>query len=152
MKFDDCYYLEYSDYRPHLYCYTHSILVNDISFNFLQVFYVELVNPQPDGLTFMWTCESTTRWVDFSNSVNHDRVKVLSYNKYSLLFLPVVGVEPAISWWFHSKVLFNQTNTLSTAPCVLAGVKSSGGCRFKPKEGQNIVSITIKMRSIIQIF
>ena len=26
---------------------------------------------------------------------------MLSYVKYSLLFSPVVRIEPAISWWFH---------------------------------------------------
>ena len=30
--------------------------------------------------------------VDCSNFINHDRVQVLNYNKYSLLFLPVVGI------------------------------------------------------------
>ena len=34
---------------------------------------------------------------------------MLSYNKYSLLFLPVVGIEPATSEWFHSEALSNQT-------------------------------------------
>ena len=34
-------------------------------------------------------------WVDCSDSYNHDRVQVLWYTKYSLLFLPVVGIEPA---------------------------------------------------------
>ena len=33
--------------------------------------------------------------VDYSNSINHDWVQVLSYNKYSLLFSPIVGIEPA---------------------------------------------------------
>ena len=33
--------------------------------------------------------------VDCFNSVYHDQVQVLSYGKYSLLFLPVVGIEPA---------------------------------------------------------
>ena len=35
------YNFEYSDYWPHLYCYTVNVLV-DISFGLLQVFYVEL--------------------------------------------------------------------------------------------------------------
>ena len=35
--------------------------------------------------------------VDCSNSVNYNQVQVLSYSKYSLLFLPVVGIEPATS-------------------------------------------------------
>ena len=32
--------------------------------------------------------------VDNVNSVNHERVQVLSSSKYSLLLLPVVGIEP----------------------------------------------------------
>ena len=47
--------------------------------------------------------------VDCSNSVNHDQVQVLSYRKYSLLFLPVVGIEPVTSRWFHSEAFSNQT-------------------------------------------
>ena len=35
--------------------------------------------------------------VNCSNSINHDRVQLLSYCKYSLLFLPAVGIEPATS-------------------------------------------------------
>ena len=48
--------------------------------------------------------------VNCSNSINHDRVQVLSYGKNSLLFLPVVEIEPATSKWFHSEALFNQTH------------------------------------------
>ena len=33
--------------------------------------------------------------IDCFNSVNHDQVQGLSYSKYSLSFLPVVGIEPA---------------------------------------------------------
>ena len=36
-----CYYLEYSDYLSHLYCYTHNISA-DICFDFLKVFHIEL--------------------------------------------------------------------------------------------------------------
>ena len=39
--------------------------------------------------------ESQTTGADCSNSVDHDQVKVLSYCKYSLLFLPGVGIEPS---------------------------------------------------------
>ena len=35
--------------------------------------------------------------VNYSNSVNQDLVQVLNYSKYSLLVLPVVGIEPATS-------------------------------------------------------
>ena len=34
---------------------------------------------------------------DRSNSINHDQVRVLSYSKYYLLFLPVVRIESATS-------------------------------------------------------
>ena len=52
---------------------------------------------------FIWTTG-----VDRSNSVNHDRIQVLSYCKYSLSVLPFVGIEPATSRWFHSEALSNQ--------------------------------------------
>ena len=45
---------------------------------------------------FIWTTG-----VDCYNFVNHDWVQVLSNWKYYLLFLPVVGIEPATSRWFH---------------------------------------------------
>ena len=32
-----CYYFEYSDNRPHLYCYTYNVSA-DMSFGFIQVF------------------------------------------------------------------------------------------------------------------
>ena len=35
-----CYYFEYLDYWPHLYCYNHVSV--DMSFGLLQVFHVEL--------------------------------------------------------------------------------------------------------------
>ena len=53
---------------------------------------------------FIWT-----PGVDCSNSITHDQVEVLSYCKYSLLVLPVVGIEPATSRWLHSEVFSNQT-------------------------------------------
>ena len=45
---------------------------------------------------------------------------VLNFSKYGLLFLAVIGIEPATSRWFHSGALFNK-NALSTAPFVFAG-------------------------------
>ena len=47
---------------------------------------------------FIWITK-----VDCSNSVKADRVQVLGYIKYSLLVLPLVGIEPATSWWFHNE-------------------------------------------------
>ena len=51
---------------------------------------------------FIWTTE-----VDYSKSVNHEWVQVLSCSKYSLLLLPVVRIEPVTSRWFHSEALSN---------------------------------------------
>ena len=44
MKLGNYYYLKYSDYRPHLYLYNHTILA-DMSFGLLQVFHLELGSP-----------------------------------------------------------------------------------------------------------
>ena len=40
-KLDNYYYFEYSDFWPHFYNYNRNVS-DDISFGFLQVFYVEL--------------------------------------------------------------------------------------------------------------
>ena len=56
--------------------------------------------------------------VDSSNSVNRDWVQVLRYSKYFLLFLMLVGIEPATSQMISLRSTF-QPNTLSTEPCVL---------------------------------
>ena len=77
------------------------------------------VHTESQTESFIWT----TR-VDCSNSVNHDQVQVLSYSKYSLLFLPVVGIEPATSQMISLGSTF-QPNALSPAPCVLAMLLSS---------------------------
>ena len=37
-------------------------------------------------------------------------VQGFSFIKYYLLFLPVVGIEPATSKWFQSEAPFNQTS------------------------------------------
>ena len=37
-----------------------------------------------------------------------DQVQVPIYSKYSLLLLPVVGIEPETSRWFYSEALSNQ--------------------------------------------
>ena len=94
-KFSDCYYLEHSDYWLHLY--THNILA------FFRCFMSNSgINTESQTEPFIWTTGQ-----DYSNFVSHDQVQVLSYSKYSLLFLPVVGIEPATSRWFHS-ALSNQ--------------------------------------------
>ena len=78
MKLDNYYYLEYSNYWPHL-CHTHNVLA-DISFDLLQVFR-EKSRTEP----FIWT-----RRVDCSNSVNHNWVQVLSIPCY---YYPLLGLN-----------------------------------------------------------
>ena len=59
---------------------------------------------------FMWNSRvyiEPRNGVDCSIFVNHQLVQIISCSKYSLLFLPVIRIEPATSWWFHSKALFN---------------------------------------------
>ena len=62
------------------------------------------VHRQPPTDPFIWTL-----WVDYSNSVHHDREQELIYDTYSLLILLFVGIEPAASSRFQSGVLSNQT-------------------------------------------
>ena len=56
--------------------------------------------------------------VDCSNSINHEWVQVSNYCKYSLLLLPVVGIEPATSRWFHSEVLSNGEHMMQKRKCL----------------------------------
>ena len=73
-----------------------------MSFDFLQVFHVEVH-------TELWTWPFIrTGEVDCSKTFNHDWAQVFSYSKYSLLILPVVGIEPAASRWFHTVAPSNQ--------------------------------------------
>ena len=90
---------------------------------------------------FIWTAG-----VDCSNSVNcHDRRQLLSYSKYSLLFLSIVGIEPAISRWFPSEALSNQAPyPLHHCPCWTILWKKAKDHFFR-----NVVNITTKMRSIV---
>ena len=77
-----------------------------MSFGLLQVFHDESrVHTESRTESFIWPT-----WVDCSNSVNYDQVQVLSYSKYSSLFLPVVGIEPATSRGFYSEAPSNQTS------------------------------------------
>ena len=100
-----------------------------------------------------------------SNSVNHDQIQVLSYCKYSLLFLPVVGIEPATSWWVHSEAPTNRTLYSLRYEFLPVQIKSSvqdsvGTFEFDMKHlkktevhiGRNFVIITIKTQSIVRIF
>ena len=57
---------------------------------------------EPQAEPFIWT-----KGEDSSNSINPDRVQESSYSEYSLLVLPVVGIEPATPGWFHLEVPSN---------------------------------------------
>ena len=57
----------------------------------------------------VYTISNWTLYLTQRGRLLQDQVQVLSHNKCSLLFLLVVGIEPAISWWFHSEVPSNQT-------------------------------------------
>ena len=54
--------------------------------------------------------------VYYSNSANYDRVEVLSIVSIPSFQL-LVGIEPAISRWYHSEALFNRTSIFAV-PCV----------------------------------
>ena len=53
---------------------------------------------------FIWFTEE-----DCSNSVKYDQVQVLSYSKYSLLFLPEAGIEQSNLQMISFKSTFQQT-------------------------------------------
>ena len=72
-----------------------------MSMSLLWMFYVELRRPYR---ILNWT----TLFEPCVKTVNHDQVQVLSYSQYSSLFLPIVGIEPVTSRWFHSEELSNQ--------------------------------------------
>ena len=44
-----------------------------------------------------------------SNSVNHERVQMLSSSNYSQLILPLAEIGPATTWWFPSEALSKQS-------------------------------------------
>ena len=75
-----------------------------MSLDFLQLFHVKLGSLHRTLNLNLYLIHR----VDWSNSLNLDRIQVLSYSKYSLLFLPVVEIEPATSRWFHSEAFVNQ--------------------------------------------
>ena len=54
------------------------------------------VHTESQNESFIWATG-----VDSFNSINNDRVQVLIYRTYFLLFLLVLGIEPATSLWFH---------------------------------------------------
>ena len=83
--------LEYLDNWPYLYCYNHNVLAN-MSFRCFMSNLV--VHTKSRTEPFIWSTG-----IDCSNSVNHDHVQGISYCKYSLFVLPVVGIEPATSTW-----------------------------------------------------
>ena len=87
------YYLEYSDYWPHVYCYNHNVSA-DMSSVFFGCFLSNM------GV------HTESRTIPI---VNYDRVQVSSYSKHSLLVLPVTGIELATCRWFHPEAPSNQT-------------------------------------------
>ena len=102
MRLDNCYNFENSDYWPHLYYYNHNVSA-DMFFDLLCFMLNSGVYKESRPWPFIWTSR-----IDCSDSVTHERVQVLSYSKYFLLFLPVVGIEPATSEWFQSETLSSQ--------------------------------------------
>ena len=71
IKVDNFYHLEYCF---HFHCYTHNVSA-DISFGLLQVFHVELESlHRPLNEPFI-----QSMGLHSSNSINYDRLKVLSY-------------------------------------------------------------------------
>ena len=76
-----------------------------MSFALLQLFHVDLGSPHTIS---NWTLY-LNKGEDWSNSVNHDRIQVLSYSKYSLLVLPIVGIEYEASRRFHAETPSKQT-------------------------------------------
>ena len=74
------------------------IFTTDMPLGFL---HVKLGSPRR---TLNWPIYLIHR-VNYSNSINYDWVQVLSYSKYSLLFLPVIVIEPGTCWRFHSEAL-----------------------------------------------
>ena len=126
MYLHNCYYLEYSYFWLHSYFYSP----DDMWFGFIQFSCFmsnSRVHKESQTEPIIWTT-----WVESSNSINHDRVQVSSYSYYFLLFLSVLGIEPATSKWFYSEAVSNQT------PYTLRHVWQ--------------VSATIKMRSRCCIF
>ena len=131
------YYLEYSDYWPYLYCYHHKVLVH-MSFGILQVSNSRVhteSRTEPSILTTGVAC---------FKSVNYVGVQMLRYNKYSLLVLPVVGIEPMTSRGLHWEIPSHQT------PYQLRQVWNEA---FEEGHiGRNVVIIAINMRPLLRIF
>ena len=93
-----------------------------MSCGLLHLLHVELRSPHR---ILNWT-PYLNQGVNCFDSINYDRV--LRYSKYSLLFLPVVVIEPATVMWFLSEALSNQTPYTLRHVSLPAQVKSSGGC------------------------
>ena len=75
------------------------------SLGLLQIFQIERVtNIESRTEPIIWSSGANC-----SNSVIHDQIRRLSYNRYSVLFLLIAGIEPTTSRWFHSEGLSNQT-------------------------------------------
>ena len=81
MKLDNFYHSEYLEYCLHLHCNVHYVSA-DASFGLLQVFHVELGSPHRTSSRTFYLIQG----IEYSNSVNHDRVQAFSHGKYSFLF------------------------------------------------------------------
>ena len=101
MKLDNCYYKEYIDLILIVIFTMFWLICPSVFFRCFMV--NSEVHTDPRTEPFIWNTS-----MDCSNSVNHDWVQVLSYYRYSMLFLSVVGIEPATARWFHSEALSSQ--------------------------------------------
>ena len=146
MKLDNYCNLDFSDYWPHLYCYYHNFSTElSLTFfwclmsnwticlnyrNWLFQFYSDYwphlyCNNHKFSagmsLAFFWCfisnwtlCLNYRSWLFQFHELWPGRSV-----KYSLLFLPVVGIEPATSRWFHLEALSQSKHLIHGAisPC-----------------------------------
>ena len=81
MNLHNFYKLDYSDYYVYLYCYIDN--VSDNMAFILQVFHVQLGSLLRTSNRTLYLIHRSR----FSNSINHDRMQKISYNRNFLLFL-----------------------------------------------------------------
>ena len=75
----------------------------------LWIFGLQSIFPSVFFRYFMLNSEHFIQSKGLDCSYTIDPVQVLSYRKYSVLFLSVVRIEPATCWWFLSEALSNLT-------------------------------------------
>ena len=88
------YYLKYSDYCLHLYCYIHNDSP-ELPFVLLQVYYVKRGSVHGTSTRTLYLIHGQE--VNCSYTVNHNQAQVLSYSKYSLLFINTQMISPRSS-------------------------------------------------------